>query len=268
MGSTNSVPKYIFGIIAIVLLAIIFIFTVQVPFSKAQPELEKQHQSDASQLKIYQDAYADRVNLASRVSSMKAQYEKDSKELFVNATKSPEDIMKMLNSSKVLPTTYSVSEQVVDDKGRSSSSGEPLYSTNISISFDSLDETQLLTVLDYFESQSEGAYYIDRLTVEAIEKRTNSAITDGNADGDEDSKSESSANTNNKASNGDLNSLYFTGKYDVTIDLMLYYFLPTEQTPDAIKKAVQDASNAAEGSVAAPTTSDASGDASAESSAA
>ena len=152
MGSTNSVPKYIFGIIAIVLLAIIFIFTVQVPFSKAQPELEKQHQSDASQLKIYQDAYADRVNLASRVSSMKAQYEKDSKELFVNATKSPEDIMKMLNSSKVLPTTYSVSEQVLDDKGRSSSSGEPLYSTNISISFDSLDETQLLTVLDYFEA--------------------------------------------------------------------------------------------------------------------
>lgn len=262
MGSTNSIPKYIFGIIAIVLLAIIFIFTVQVPFSKAQPELEKQHQSDASQLKIYQDAYADRVNLASRVSSMKAQYEKDSKELFVNATKSPEDIMKMLNSSKVLPTTYSVSEQVLDDKGRSSSSGEPLYSTNISISFDSLDETQLLTVLDYFESQSEGAYYIDRLTVDAIEKRTNSAITD------ESSKAESSANTDNKASNGDLNSLYFTGKYDVTIDLMLYYFLPTEQTPDAIKKAVQDASNAAEGSVAAPATSDASGSASAGSSAA
>ncbi len=77
---------------------------------------------------------------------------KDSKELFVNATKSPEDIMKMLNSSKVLPTTYSVSEQVLDDKGRSSSSGEPLYSTNISISFDSLDETQLLTVLDYFRN--------------------------------------------------------------------------------------------------------------------
>lgn len=265
MGSTNSIPKYIFGIIAIVLLAIIFIFTVQVPFSKAQPELEKQHQSDASQLKIYQDAYADRVNLASKVSSMKAQYEKDSKELFVNATKSPEDIMKMLNSSKVLPTTYSVSEQVLDDKGRSSSSGEPLYSTNISISFDSLDETQLLTVLDYFESQSEGAYYIDRLTVDAIEKRTNSAITDGT---DESSKAESSANTDNKASNGDLNSLYFTGKYDVTIDLMLYYFLPTEQTPDAIKKAVQDASNAAEGSVAAPATSDASGSASAGSSAA
>ena len=253
MGSTNSVPKYIFGIIAIVLLAIIFIFTVQVPFSKAQPELEKQHQSDASQLKIYQDAYADRVNLASRVSSMKAQYEKDSKELFVNATKSPEDIMKMLNSSKVLPTTYSVSEQVLDGKGRSSSSGEPLYSTNISISFDSLDETQLLTVLDYF----------DGLAVEAIEKRTNSAITDST---DESSKAESSANTDNKASNGDLNSLYFTGKYNVTINLMLYYFLPTEQTPDAIKKAVQDASNAAEGSVEAPATSDASESASAGSS--
>lgn len=248
MGSMNSIPKYIFGIIAIVLVAIIFIFTVQVPFSQAQPKLEKQHQSDASQLKVYQDAYADRVNLASKVSSMKAQYEKDSRELFVNATKSPEDIMKMLNSSKVLPTTYSVSEQVIDKKGRKSSSGELLYSTNITISFDSLDETQLLTVLDYFESQSEGAYYIDRLSVDAIEKRTNSAT---NSEG-EASKAESSA-SNNKASNGDLNSVYFTGKYDVTMNLMLYYFLPTEQTPDAIKKAVEDASNAAEGSVATNT---------------
>lgn len=64
---------------------------------------------------------------------MKAQYEKDSKDLFINATKSPQDIMDMINASKVMPTTYSVSEQTIDSKGRQSSSGEPLYSTNISI---------------------------------------------------------------------------------------------------------------------------------------
>lgn len=266
MESKNSFPKYIIAIALIIIVALVFFFVVQLPFLNKQPELERQHQSDASQLKIYQDAYADRENLAARVSSMKTQYEKDSQELFINATKSPQDIMDMISASKVQPTTYSVSEQTIDEKGRQSSSGEPLYSTNISITFNSLDETQIGTVLDYFEAQSEGAYYIDNVSISAIEKDTSSDTT-GDTDNEDSSKSdkvESSKNSNNKV-NGDLNTLYFSGRYQVSITLMLYYFLPTDQTPDAIKQAVEEASNAAEGSVA--TTSDAS-DASSTSSAA
>lgn len=257
MESKNSFPKYIIAIALIIVVALIFLFVVQIPFSSKQPELERQHQSDASQLKIYQDAYADRENLAARVSSMKAQYEKDSKDLFVNATKSPQDIMDMINASKVQPTTYSVSEQTIDKKGRQSSSGEPLYSTNISIVFNSLDETQIGTVLDYFEAQSEGAYYIDHVSIAAIEKDdtdTNTTPEDAE-DSDSSSKSdkaESSKSSNSKV-NGDLNTLYFSGRYQVSITLMLYYFLPTDQTPDALKKAVEDASNAAEGNAIAAT---------------
>ncbi|MFR7819220.1 hypothetical protein [Candidatus Pseudoruminococcus sp.] len=257
MESKNSFPKYIIVIALIVVVALIFFFLVQLPFMSKQPELEKQHQADASQLKIYQDAYADRENLAARVSSMKAQYEKDSKDLFINATKSPQDIMDMINASKVMPTTYSVSEQTIDSKGRQSSSGEPLYSTNISIVFNSLDETQIGTVLDYFEAQSEGAYYIGNVSLSALAKEDKPTAAE-DVDNSEDSKSnkDESSESNDKV-NGDLNTLYFSGKYQVSITLMLYYFLPTDQTPDAIRKAVEEASNAAEGKVVA-TTSDAS----------
>lgn len=255
MGSINSIPKYIFGIIAIVLVAIIFIFTVQVPFAQKQPELEKQHQADASQLKIYQDAYANRESLAANVSSMKAKYEKDSQDLFINATKSPQDIMDMISASKVQPTTYSVSEQTADSKGRTSSSGEPLYSTNISIIFNSLDETEIATVLDYFEAQSEGAYYIDNISIAAIQKEDTKTTVDEAEESEENEKSKVE-NTDNTAVNGDYNTLYFSGRYQVSITLMLYYFLPTDQTPDALKQAVEDASNAAEGTIITSTASD------------
>lgn len=261
METKGSFPKYIIAVIAIVLVAILFFFLVQMPFMQKQPELEKQHQADASQLKIYQDAYADRENLAARVSSMKAQYEKDSEELFINATKSPQDIMDMINASKVRPTTYSVSEQTVDPKGRTSSSGEPLYSTNISIVFDSIDETQIATVLDYFEAQSEGAYYIDNINI-AAEKKEDAEKTAEEAEESEE-KEKSKAESSNSKTNGDLNSLYFSGKYQVSVTLMLYYFLPTDQTPDAIKKAVEEASNAAAGTASVATSSNASAQSSA-----
>lgn len=251
MEVKGSFPKYIIAIIAIVLVGILFFFVVQYPFMQKQPELESQHQADASQLKIYQDAYADRSNLAARVSSMKTQYEKDSEELFINATKSPQDIMDMISASKVQPTTYSVSEQVVDSKGRTSSTGEPLYSTNISIVFNSLDETQIATVLDYFEAQSEGAYYIDNISIAAIQKTENQTTAEEAEESEE--KEKSKAESSNSKSNGDLNSLYFSGKYQVSITLMLYYFLPTDQTPDALKQAVQEASDAATGTVVTST---------------
>lgn len=261
METKGSFPKYIFAVIAIILVAILFFFIVQMPFMQKQPELEKQHQADASQLKIYQDAYADRENLAARVSSMKAQYEKDSEDLFINATKSPQDIMDMINASKVQPTTYSVSEQTVDSKGRTSSSGEPLYSTNISIVFESIDETQIATVLDYFEAQSEGAYYIDNISISAETKKDNQMTVD-EAEESEKAESKEESSKSNNTTKGDLNSLYFTGRYQVSVTLMLYYFLPTDQTPDALKQAAQDASNAAAGT-ASTVASDASGESSA-----
>ncbi len=256
MENKKKIPGYVFGIIGIVIVAIIFLFAVQVPFTKAQPELERQHKQDAAQLKIYEDAEADKENLKARVNSMKEQYEKDSEGLFINALQSPGDIMKMLKSSKTDPTSYKISEQKVDDKARQSSGGDLLYSTDINITYDSLDEEQIKSVLNYFESVSNGAYYVDQLNVAAIMKDSSGNAEPGSDESDDknDDKEESS-----KTSSGDLTSLYYTGKYKVTVTLKLYYFLPPDQTPEALKAEQSAASQSADTTVSAPVSAEESG---------
>lgn len=236
METKNKIPKYVFALIAIVLVAIIYLFVVQIPFSQQQPKLEAQHQADASQLKIYEDTFADIDNFRKEVSDMKAKYEKDSASLFINANQSPKDVMDMLKKSKTQPTTYSIAKQKKDDKGRQSSGGDLLYSTDISIVFDSLDDAQIKTVLNYFESVSNGAYYVDKIDIKAIEKRN---IEDTS---EESSKEESSK----KGSSNNLSSLYFTDKYQVNMTLKLYYFLPADKTPEAIKAEADAASKSAD----------------------
>lgn len=243
MENKGSIPKYIFALIAIILVCLIFLFVVQMPFLSAQPQLEKQHQADASQLQIYQDAYANRESLAADVKSMKEKYESDSASLFVNANKSPSDIMKMLSSSKTEPTTYSISEPRADKKGRKSSGGDTLYSTDISIVFDSLDDVEIETVLNYFESVSNGAYYVDEVTVKAIEKKvTATDAEDSEGSGDGESKVESKTESKSGSTKDVLTSLYYTGKYEVSITLKLYYFLAADQTPEALQKAIEETS--------------------------
>ncbi len=245
-----KIPGYVFGIIGIVIAAIIYFFVVQVPFSQEQPELEKQHQADASQLQVYEDAEADKENLKARVSSMKEKYEKDSEELFINATQSPDDIMDMLRHSKTRPTTYRISEQTKDEKNRQSSSGDSLYSTDISITFNALDDAQIKSVLNYFESASKGAYYVDKLDIKAIEKTAQELNAAESSDKDGDSKKESSKNESS-AAKSDLSSLFYTGKYQVTITLKLYYFLPADQTPEALKEEQNQATQSADNTASA-----------------
>lgn len=263
MENKGSIPKYIFALIAIILVCLIFLFVVQVPFLSAQPQLEKQHQADASQLQIYQNAYANRESLTSEVQSMKEKYESDSASLFVNANKSPSDIMKMLSSSKTDPTTYSISEPRADKKGRKSSGGDTLYSTDVSIVFDSLDDVEIETVLNYFESVSNGAYYVDEVSIKAIEKKITATDAE-DSEGDGESKAESKTESKSGSTKDVLTSLYYTGKYEVSITLKLYYFVSADQTPEAIQKAVEETSKTASKS---SSSSNASGSSSASSAA-
>lgn len=241
-NNKGVIPKYIFALIAIVLVCLIFLFVVQIPFLSEQPKLEKQHQADASQLQIYQNAYAGRESLTAEINSMKEKYESDSASLFVNANQSPSDIIKMLSQSKTEPTTYKISDPKADKKARKSSGGDTLYSTDISIVFDSLDDVEIETVLNYFESVSNGAYYVDDVNIKAIEKKQTVSDKENADDKKEESKKEESKSNSTKDV---ITSLYYTGKYEVSITLKLYYFISAENTPEALKKAIKETSQEA-----------------------
>lgn len=159
-----NIPKYIWIIAAILAVCIIFLIFVQVPFSKKLPDYNSAHTSAVAQINTYNDYLARADDVQKSIDEMKKKYEKESDKLFVNATKTSDDIRAMLKKLNYDLSTLSVQKGVADAAGRVSSTGDPLYSTVINFDF-TASKQKMLETLKYFESESNGSYYISQLNI-------------------------------------------------------------------------------------------------------
>lgn len=159
-----KIPTYFLVIIAVLILSIIFIFVVQVPFSQKLDTYNRDHASVTSQISKYND-YLNRANeVSTKNAEMKAEYEANSRKLFSNANMSPDDIRDALTTFNYELVSLDISEGVVDPKGRSAVAGEPLYLTNVKYKFVGTEDN-IRSTLDYLETQSEGAYFINDMSI-------------------------------------------------------------------------------------------------------
>lgn len=221
MKKEAKIPTYIWALVGIIVVAVIFLIVVQIPFISAQPKLEKQHQEDSQTIQLYKDTLADIENYRTKIEDLKAEYSKLNDELNVNASRSPKEIVDMLKKCKVGYDSFQISKPTVDKQGRKNTANDALYSTDVKLKF-TVTSKQLIDILDYFETVSDGSYYVDKINLKSVLDR----VTDTDSDGKV------------------VSSRYeFSGKYEVDITLQLYYFIPANQTPDALKKAVQDMQN-------------------------
>lgn len=199
-----KIPSYIWIIAAILVACIIFLIFVQVPFSQRYPEYERNHNSAAAQIQTYESYRARADEVQASIDKMKKQYEEESAKLFVNAKTTAEDIRKMLKKLDYDLSTLSVEEGVTDSQGRTSSTGDPLYSTVINFTF-TASYQKMLETLDYFETQSDGSYYISNMTINIAEENGQ--------------KSTASATT---------------ADYSVTLTMNLYYFKVDTSTTSSV----------------------------------
>ncbi len=130
-----KIPGFIFGIIGILIACIIFLIFVQVPFSKKYSTYETSHASAAAEIQKYNDYLSRADQVQASIDSMKKKYEENIGKLTVNSTKSAQDIRDMLKKLDYDLSTLSVAKGVVDAEGRTSSTGDPLYSTSINFTF-------------------------------------------------------------------------------------------------------------------------------------
>ena len=159
-----KIPTYFLVIIAVLILSLIFIFVVQVPFSQKLDTYNRDHASVTSQISKYND-YLNRANeVSTKNAEMKAEYEANSRKLFSNANMSPDDIRDALTTFNYELVSLDISEGVVDPKGRSAVAGEPLYLTNVKYKFVGTEDN-IRSTLDYLETQSEGAYFINDMSI-------------------------------------------------------------------------------------------------------
>jgi hypothetical protein len=192
-----KIPTYFLVIIAVLILSIIFIFVVQVPFSQKLDTYNRDHASVTSQISKYND-YLNRANeVSTKNAEMKAEYEANSRKLFSNANMSPDDIRDALTTFNYELVSLDISEGVVDPKGRSAVAGEPLYLTNVKYKFVGTEDN-IRSTLDYLETQSEGAYFINDMSI-TIPK---------------------AAGSNDET----VKTFNPTLKYEATLNMSLYYF--------------------------------------------
>ncbi len=210
-----KIPTYFLVIIFALILCIIFVFVVQIPFSQKLDTYNRDHESVTAQISKYND-YLNRANeVSTKNAEMKAEYEANSRKLFSNANMSPDDIRDALAAFNYDLISIDVSEGVVDPNGRSAVAGEPLYLTNVKYKFIGTEDN-IRSTLDYLETQSEGAYFVNDISV---------TVPKSSSGSDEFVKSFSN-----------------TLKYEASINMSLYYF--NNKVPPVKKTSSAASSNA------------------------
>lgn len=160
-------PKYIFALVAIVLLLVLFIPLVLMPYLNQKPAMDAKHMKAQTTLRLYDMKQNNIENYRGQVNDLKIRWDQLETLMFVDAKDTANDLNQMFQSLDVTPSSISVSDEVQAVEAAQSSTGAPLYSTNISLSFVASKE-KLLRVLNYFEGQSAGSYYINGVSMSTV----------------------------------------------------------------------------------------------------
>ncbi len=199
----KKIPKYVFALVAIVLLLVLFVPLVLMPYLNQKPAMDAKHIEAQTTLRLYDMKLQNIENYRGQVNDLKIRWDQLETLMFVDAKDTANDLNQMFQSLDVTPSSISVSDEAQAVEAAQSSTGAPLFSTNISLSFVASRE-KLLRVINYFEDQSAGSYYISGLSM--------STVTQGSGSGRQ------------KVSAGDLN---------VSMSISLYYFREGVPTEDA-----------------------------------
>lgn len=212
-----SIPKYIWVIAAILVACLIFLIAVQVPFSQNLGKYNSEHESAAAQISLYTSTLDNKDAIQQEIDTMKSEYDKQSEKLFVNGTKTADDIEKMIQKLEYTPSSVTITRGVQDPQGRVSSSQDPLYTTQITMNF-LVTREQLLDTLKYFESDSNGSYFVYALSFKPQVVERTESLTESAQPSEAESEASKSEKSETVASSDAM--------LNANLTLSLYYFNP------------------------------------------
>lgn len=163
----KKIPKYVIGLIVIVLLLLLFVPLVLMPYLTEKPKMDAKHIEAQTTLRLYDTKLNNIENYRGQVNDLKIRWSELETKMFVDAKDTANDLNKMFLDLGVTPASISVSDESQAVESGQSSTGDPLYSTNISLSFTTSRE-KLLQVVNFFESKSAGSYYISTVSLSTV----------------------------------------------------------------------------------------------------
>lgn len=155
----SGVLVYLLGLVLVLLLYFYFIFT---PLSSKAAQLDMEHGQNTAKLQMYQQQIQQGGKLTGEINDLQSELDKLKQSAGVTGKTAAEDIGKACDSAGVTPTDIQIGNETAD-KSKTSASGQLLYSVPVNLKA-VCTNAQLLSLLDYFENKSQGAYYVNTVT--------------------------------------------------------------------------------------------------------
>lgn len=197
----KKIPTFVYVLLITIVVAIIYwIFIGQSLISNA-PAMMKEHEENVAKIAEYDRAMEQKDAIENEIKKNNETYKTKQKELFVDLDTCSKELESYCTKNNIKLDNYAISEPKQDSRNRTSSAGYPVYTVDISLSYNDTYDTTL-TLLKYIEKTSQGCYYVNSCSM-------------------------------NENSAGDKN------KFDTKVSLRLYYYdttvviTPTEAATQA-----------------------------------
>lgn len=166
--NAKSIPKSIWAFLVLLVVFLVLFFVLFYPTIMKISTYNATHNDAKAQIAEYEDYLSNKDANEKHIAELKEIFEKNKAELYLDASQSIKDLQDHFKEFGIDMTSLTRSESSVDSFGRTSYTGYPLYSASLSFSFNGTKD-QTKDLIHYLERDSLGCYFINSLSMSAIE---------------------------------------------------------------------------------------------------
>lgn len=155
----KKVSASLIYLLCLVLVLLIYTYAVYLPLSSRNAELDAQHAQNQVQMDHYRDQLSKAKALTDKIAALQEKLDASKKNVPTDGSRIAEDVSKACGAVGIIP-------QEVQAGSEAAASAQPSGSTNrlmtVPVTVRAVcSQEQAWQLLNYFEKQSSGCYYVD-----------------------------------------------------------------------------------------------------------
>ncbi|WP_457943239.1 hypothetical protein [Caproiciproducens sp. LBM24188] len=148
-------------LLVLVLVLLVYFYAVYTPLSVSAVQMDSQHAQNAAQIQLYDSLLSRKAELQEKIDRLQAKVDSNQKKAPIPGEKAAEDVSAACALAGVSLLKVEAGEATAV-AGSVASDHKQLYTVPVTVSTACSGE-QLLKLLNYFEKQSSGAYYVNQI---------------------------------------------------------------------------------------------------------
>ena len=175
MDQLNKIPKFLFVLVAAILVAVVFWMTIGMSLINNAPSLMSEHDANVKKIAEYDTALSQQKQIEAEIKKNQDEYNRKQEELFVDLSTCTKEIEEYCSNRNIILKNYSLGEPQEDTMNRTSNSGYPVKSVSIALGYNGGYDTAL-SMLKFFEQNSKGCYYVNSCSISNEEGSKDSSV--------------------------------------------------------------------------------------------